>query len=274
MKYKGTLIVVKDCDKALKFYQEMFGLELLKDNDGNMELSGGLFLQEEKYWESFIDKSIAKQSNSTELYFEEEDIDAFYKKLKKHYPKTIFVNTPSNTNWKQRIIRFYDLDGNLIEVGSLIKPQRKASIKFLDVIQNKDDDKAYEETKKIIRESNKSNKYYRYLFEIADLLNNSKSYIRTRAFMICCAQARWDVDDKLEEFLPSMLKLLHDDKPTVVRQCLSALKNLVEYKPNTKGRIKKELSKMDIKKYKENMSSLIQKDIDSLLELINHNGGN
>jgi len=35
MKYKGTLIVVKDCNRALKFYRDMFGLQLLQDNDGN-----------------------------------------------------------------------------------------------------------------------------------------------------------------------------------------------------------------------------------------------
>ena len=53
MKFKGTLIVVKDCSKALKYYRDMFGFELIRDNDGNMELSGNLYLQEEKYWERF-----------------------------------------------------------------------------------------------------------------------------------------------------------------------------------------------------------------------------
>ena len=43
MKFKGTLIVVKDCNKALKFYQDMFGFELIRDNDGNMELFEGLY---------------------------------------------------------------------------------------------------------------------------------------------------------------------------------------------------------------------------------------
>ncbi|CDF00949.1 lactoylglutathione lyase and related lyases [Ruminococcus sp. CAG:624] len=38
MKYKGTLIVVKDCNRALKFYRDIFGFQLLQDNDGNMEL--------------------------------------------------------------------------------------------------------------------------------------------------------------------------------------------------------------------------------------------
>lgn len=36
MKLKSTLIVVKDIEKALKFYQELFGLTLLADNDGNL----------------------------------------------------------------------------------------------------------------------------------------------------------------------------------------------------------------------------------------------
>ena len=28
MKYKGTLIVVKDCNRALKFYSDIFGFQL------------------------------------------------------------------------------------------------------------------------------------------------------------------------------------------------------------------------------------------------------
>lgn len=43
MKYKGTLIVVKDCNHALSFYRDMFGFQLLQDNDGNMELTNNLY---------------------------------------------------------------------------------------------------------------------------------------------------------------------------------------------------------------------------------------
>ena len=63
MKFKGTLIVIKDCRKALKFYQDMFGLELIRDHDGNMELSGNLYLQEEKYWERFTGRRVIPQRN-------------------------------------------------------------------------------------------------------------------------------------------------------------------------------------------------------------------
>ena len=38
MKFKETLVVVKDCSKAFKFYQEIFGFELIQDHEGNMLL--------------------------------------------------------------------------------------------------------------------------------------------------------------------------------------------------------------------------------------------
>ena len=53
MKYKGTLIVVKDCNRALKFYSDLFGFHLVQDNGGNMELTNHLYLQELGYWEKF-----------------------------------------------------------------------------------------------------------------------------------------------------------------------------------------------------------------------------
>ena len=118
MKLKNFLIVVKDIEKAKKFYQDVFGLEMLTDNDGNMILSDGLVLQEGKYWRKFIGKDIVAKNNSCELYFEEENIDEFYEKLKKLYPETEFVNPPMTHSWGQRVVRFYDLDGNLIEVGT------------------------------------------------------------------------------------------------------------------------------------------------------------
>lgn len=118
MNYKGTLIVVKDCHRALQFYRDLFGFELVRDNDGNMELTGHLYLQESRYWEKFTGQSVIPRSVSTELYFEETDIEAFVKKLETLYPGTEYVNRLMTHSWGQRVIRFFDPDGNLIEVGT------------------------------------------------------------------------------------------------------------------------------------------------------------
>ena len=118
MRLKNILIVVKDIEKSKQFYHDLFGLELVLDNDGNMILTEGLVLQDEKIWKDFLGKEIIPQNNSCELYFEETDIEAFVEKLETLYPSIEYVNKRITHSWGQSVVRFYDLDGNLIEVGT------------------------------------------------------------------------------------------------------------------------------------------------------------
>ena len=118
MRLKNILIVVKDIEKSKKFYHDLFGLNTVLDNDGNMILSEGLVLQEEKIWKEFLGKDIIYKNNSCELYFEERDIETFVEKLERLYPEVKYVNKLMEHSWGQKVVRFYDLDGNLIEVGT------------------------------------------------------------------------------------------------------------------------------------------------------------
>ena len=118
MKLKNVLIVVKDIEKSRQFYHDLFGLDLILDNDGNMILTEGLVLQDEKIWKELLGKEILPESNSCELYFEEQNIEAFAEKLERLYPSIRYVNKLVVHSWGQKVIRFYDLDGNLIEVGT------------------------------------------------------------------------------------------------------------------------------------------------------------
>lgn len=118
MKLKNVLIVVKDIEKSRQFYNKLFGLDLVLDNDGNMILTEGLVLQDEKIWKELLGKEILPESNSCELYFEEQNIEAFAEKLERLYPSIRYVNKLVVHSWGQKVVRFYDLDGNLIEVGT------------------------------------------------------------------------------------------------------------------------------------------------------------
>ena len=118
MRFGNFLRVVKDIEKSKQFYHDLFGFEVLVDYDGNMILTDGLVLQEEKYWKEFLKKDVIPENNSSELYFEENDIEAFVEKLERLYPETKFVNRLMTHSWGQKVVRFYDPDGNLIEVGT------------------------------------------------------------------------------------------------------------------------------------------------------------
>lgn len=118
MKLKNILIVVKDIEKSKQFYKELFGLDVVLDNDGNVILTEGLVLQDETIWKKFLGKEIISKNHSYELYFEEKEIEDFARKLERLYPSIQYVNRLTTHSWGQKVIRFYDLDGNLIEVGT------------------------------------------------------------------------------------------------------------------------------------------------------------
>ena len=127
MKLKNILIVVKDIEKSKQFYHDLFGLDTILDNDGNMILTEGLVLQDEKIWKSFLKKEVIPENNACELYFEESDIEAFVEKLEKLYPDIKYVNQLMTYSWGQKVVRFYDLDGNLIEVRTLVRKNSENS---------------------------------------------------------------------------------------------------------------------------------------------------
>lgn len=118
MKLKNVLIVVKDIKKSISFYKDLFGLEVVLDQDGNVILTEGLVLQDIEIWKRFIKKDVFPQNNATELYFEEADIEGFAEKLKNYKESIQYVNHLMEHTWGQKVIRFYDPDGNLIEVGT------------------------------------------------------------------------------------------------------------------------------------------------------------
>ena len=65
-------------------------------------------------------EKILKKSNNAEIVFEEQDFDGFLNKLKE-YPAIKYLGEVINHSWGQRVIRFYDLDGHIIEVGEDMK---------------------------------------------------------------------------------------------------------------------------------------------------------
>ena len=93
---------------------------------------------------------------------------------------------------------------------------------------------------------------YEYFDDIKKMLLDEKSYIKMRGFRIIC---------KL-----SLLQVLDDEKPTIVRLCLSSLNNLLLYKIDLSEKVENKLKNMNLLKYKDSMQPLIKKDIDCILK--------
>lgn len=122
MKYTSTLIAVKDMEKSKQFYHDVLDLDVITDFGANVTLTGGIALQTLESWKGFVhkrDDEIIFGSNTCELYFEEGDMDTFIAKLT-NIKDIEYVHPLYEHSWGQRVVRFYDLDKHIIEVGENI----------------------------------------------------------------------------------------------------------------------------------------------------------
>jgi catechol 2,3-dioxygenase-like lactoylglutathione lyase family enzyme len=117
MEYRCALLAVNDVKQSLAFYQKWFGVEVEVDLGWNIGLKGGLSLQE--HFAELVGlppESVLPRSHNMELYFESEDLDAFEKRLRED-PSVKRVHPVKEYPWRQRVLRIYDPDGHIIEIG-------------------------------------------------------------------------------------------------------------------------------------------------------------
>jgi lactoylglutathione lyase len=116
MKLNNPMLVVTDIDQAVAFYERVLGLHVIMDFGANKTLTGGLALQTMETYQDFIGTDhIAFGGNNFELYFEEDHFEAFANKLKECNVE--YVHPVKEHAWGQRVVRFYDPDRHIIEVG-------------------------------------------------------------------------------------------------------------------------------------------------------------
>lgn len=115
MKLKNILIVVTDIEISKSFYRDLFGLHVAMDMGENVILTEGLVLQERKLWESFTGKTVVPGGHDAELYFEENNMNAFLEKLASYEREIHYVNLVEKLQG-QRVVRIYDPDMHVIEI--------------------------------------------------------------------------------------------------------------------------------------------------------------
>jgi len=119
MQYICPLVVVTDLPRSREFYESVLEVRVKFDFGANITFEGDFSLQTIDSWAQFIEQdqgAIRLGARNGELYFETEDIEAFAQKLAQR-ADIRYVHGLKEHRWGQRVVRFYDPDGNIIEVG-------------------------------------------------------------------------------------------------------------------------------------------------------------
>lgn len=136
---------------------------------------------------------------------------------------------------------------------------------LLAQLEDKDTTAAYKALQELEQISDETGMLYPYTDRFAAMTTDDRYVMRVRGFRLFCKQAKWDTAQKLDEHIKAVLAVLHDVKPTAVRQALAALHDVMKYKPELREIIAQAASSINCTKYKETMQGLIAKDILDLL---------
>ena len=116
MKYICPLLVVSDMKRSRKFYEEVLGQKVKADYGENVSYEGDFAIHLESHFSGLIDgKAISRGGNNFELYFEEDELERVAEKLAAEGIE--LVHPLREQPWRQKVLRFYDPDRHIIEMG-------------------------------------------------------------------------------------------------------------------------------------------------------------
>jgi len=116
MKFICPLITVTDIDRSRHFYENLLHQKVKYDFGENVTFHGDFAIHLKSHFKELIgNKEIKEGGNNFELYFEFDDVEKLVNVLKDKH--VAFVHELREQPWKQKVVRFYDPDNNIIEVG-------------------------------------------------------------------------------------------------------------------------------------------------------------
>lgn len=119
MQFVNPLPFVADIETSKEFYSELLGLEILEDHGNFIKFESGFALHEG----SSLFRTVFSADDTSSgrygrgnlvLYFEEADLDAAFRRLE---PKVDLIHGIRKEPWGQRVFRFFDPDGHIVELG-------------------------------------------------------------------------------------------------------------------------------------------------------------
>ncbi len=120
LKFSSFVILVDNIEKSKKFYTEVLQQKIILDHGRNVIFENGFAIWEAIYAHNIIfsekrdDKPLGRKN--FEIYFEHDKIEEIFELIKKKNDIE-FIHDIRTQPWGQKVFRFADPDGHIIEIG-------------------------------------------------------------------------------------------------------------------------------------------------------------
>ena len=122
LKFDAPLIVVNDMARARHFYEVLLGQKVKFDFGPNVPFEG-FSIHLKSHFQSLLGDAsqypVIQKAHWGELYFETDELERVYLRLSEAGVE--FIHAICEQPWGQRVMRFYDPDGHIIEIGETME---------------------------------------------------------------------------------------------------------------------------------------------------------
>jgi catechol 2,3-dioxygenase-like lactoylglutathione lyase family enzyme len=121
IKFAHNVVFVKDIEVSKQFYCDILGIKIIQDHKIFILFENNFAIHQAKEVIIAIYKSDKSGSNelqgrnNIDIYFESDDIERAYQQLLDK--KVKIIHPIERQSWGQRVIRFYDPDNHIVEIG-------------------------------------------------------------------------------------------------------------------------------------------------------------
>jgi catechol 2,3-dioxygenase-like lactoylglutathione lyase family enzyme len=119
MRFVNPIPFVRDINLSRSFYQQVIGLSVIRDYGDFVLFETGFAIHdgaklETTVWGQACSSKQQYGRMNVLLYFEHDDVDAAFARISPH---VVMIHPVQEQGWGQRVFRFYDPDGHLVEIG-------------------------------------------------------------------------------------------------------------------------------------------------------------
>ncbi|AET67843.1 hypothetical protein Desor_2241 [Desulfosporosinus orientis DSM 765] len=155
---------------------------------------------------------------------------------------------------------------NLLEFSKTL--QAGDISQLVEWLNEKDDKLRYHSLLLLERRSEEYDDVYSYWNVFCEKLTSTNSYQRSIGVMLIAANVKWDKENRIDNSIDDYLRVLNDEKPITVRQCIQSLDKIVSCRTDLHYKVTNKLISIDIMDIKPTMRKLILIDILNILVLI------
>lgn len=117
-RFRNSIALVKNTDISKAFYRDIIGINIVQDSGSFVLFEGNFSIHDAAIFYGYIDKKYEGERmgrDNLDLYLTTDDLPAMQEKLEKAGVE--FIHKIRHCDWGENVMRFYDPDGHIIEIG-------------------------------------------------------------------------------------------------------------------------------------------------------------